>query len=502
MSRSSSSRGKRAGNSEPVEPSFQIIVLGPTGGPREDSVTGILVRSTSLKWSPGSVIAVDAGTLLAGVIRLLKLHPPQTKNGVMNKGPFKGLELPHKTAEANAAYFFREIIGAVFITHPHLDHISGLAINTPILEAGNGPKPVAALPSVLSAIKNHLFNDVIWPNLSDEDGGAGLLTYQRLVEGGNPRFGSGDRRGYVQACNGLLAKCLSVSHGKCKQRYHPESGVHHRAASTAFATEPWMLPPRQLSVEHTEGFCSPVRSPHLGLGVPGHSQPMMAAVESSAFFLRDNSTGDEIIVFGDVEPDSVSLEPRNWRVWEAAAPKIAAGSLHAFFIECSYSDGIDDAYLYGHLCPRHLIAELKILADKVMNVREGTQSDRKRKLGSASFSEPASAEVSPRSKRPNRKSATSEPRSHPPSVDYSGGHVPLGESAGMEVFEAPDPSRWAHSDCLPLTGLSIYIIHIKETLTDGPPPGERILRELREHSVAASLGCQFFLPNPEEGIWA
>lgn len=230
-------------------------VQGPTGGPREDSVTGILVRSASLNWSPGSVIAVDAGTLLAGVIRLLKLHAPQTKNGqsVMTKGPFKGLELPHKTAEANAAYFFREIIGAVFITHPHLDHISGLAINTPILEAGNGPKPVAALPSVLSAIKNHLFNDVIWPNLSDEDGGAGLLTYQRLVEGGNPRFGSGDRRGYVQACNGLLAKCLSVSHGKCKQRYHPESGAHHRAASTVFANEPWMLPSRQLSVEHTDG---------------------------------------------------------------------------------------------------------------------------------------------------------------------------------------------------------------------------------------------------------
>lgn len=230
-------------------------IQGPTGGPREDKVTGILVRSTSLNWSPGSVVAVDAGTLLAGIIRSLKTQIPTTKNGqgVVTKGPFKGLELPYETAEANAAHVFREVIGAVFITHPHLDHISGLAINTPILEAGNGPKPVAALPSVLAAIKNHMFNDVIWPNLSDEDGGAGLLTYQRLVEGGNPRFGSGEGRGYVRACNGLLAKCLSVSHGKCKQRYHHETGVHHRAASTVFATEPWMLPGRQLSVEHVEG---------------------------------------------------------------------------------------------------------------------------------------------------------------------------------------------------------------------------------------------------------
>lgn len=167
----------------------------------------------------------------------------------MTEGPFKGLELPHETAEANAAHVFREIIGAVLITHAHLDHISGLAINTPILEAGSGPKPVGALPSVLTAIKNHMFNDVIWPNLSDEDGGAGLLTYQRLVDGGNPRFGSGDGRGYVRACNGLLTKCLSVSHGRCKQR---DSGSHHRIGS-AVLSDQLMLPSRAISVDHTDG---------------------------------------------------------------------------------------------------------------------------------------------------------------------------------------------------------------------------------------------------------
>lgn len=235
----------------------------------------------------------------------------------------------------------------------------------------------------------------------------------------------------------------------------------------------------------------------------------MAAVESSAFFLRDHSSGDEIIVFGDVEPDSVSLEPRNRRVWETAAPKIAGNALRGIFIECSYTDSVDDAYLYGHLCPRHLVAELTVLADKVMDAREEPpQADRKRKLGSASYSEPPSAEVSPRSKRlqpssteRNRKSAASEPRSQPNSVDYSNAPVAFGESAGMEVFEAPDPQRWASSDRLPLSGLAVYIIHIKETLTDGPPPGERILRELEEHSKAASLGCKFFLPDPEEAIW-
>lgn len=215
----------------------------------------MLVRSTSTDWNPGSAVAVDAGTLLAGIVRLLKKDIEGVRDGKMQDGPFAGLRLPFDSAEANGAHVFREIIDAVLITHPHLDHVSGLAINTPIVEAGNGPKPVAALPSVIAAIKNHVFNDVIWPNLSDEDGGAGLLTYNRLVEGGNNRFGTGEVRGYIRACTGITTKCLTVSHGKCKQRYHTETAMHHRINSTIFAPHPsdqFMLPSRAMSMEPNE----------------------------------------------------------------------------------------------------------------------------------------------------------------------------------------------------------------------------------------------------------
>jgi hypothetical protein len=187
---------------------------------------------------------------------LLKKDIEGARDNVLQHGPFAGLRLPFKSAEANGAHVFREIIDAVLITHPHLDHISGLAINTPIVEAGNGPKSVAALPSVIAALKNHMFNDVIWPNLSDEDGGAGLLTYNRLVEGGNNRFGTGEVRGYVRACTGITTKCLTVSHGRCKQRYHPETATHHRINSTIFAPhlpEHIMLPSRAMSIDPNEG---------------------------------------------------------------------------------------------------------------------------------------------------------------------------------------------------------------------------------------------------------
>lgn len=239
----------------------------------------------------------------------------------------------------------------------------------------------------------------------------------------------------------------------------------------------------------------------------------MGTVESSAFFLRDHYSGYEIIVFGDLEPDSVSHESHNRRVWEAAAPKIATGKLRAIFIECSYNDSVDDAYLYGHMCPRHLVSELSVLASRVLDVRGLLHpSEKKRKRVSSGPTDVPSEQVSPRSKRYQsfsveraRKSEPSfEPRSHPsglfgvpriPRADFGDG----GDYA--DVLDAPDPETWADITPLPLEGLRVYIIHIKETLSDGPHPGDQILKELRAHGEAAHLGCEFFLPNPAEEIW-
>lgn len=52
--------------------------------------------------------------------------------------------------------------------------------------------------------------NVIWPNLSDENNGAGLVTYMRLVEGGSLAIGDGPGRGYVEVCEGLSVKTWSM----------------------------------------------------------------------------------------------------------------------------------------------------------------------------------------------------------------------------------------------------------------------------------------------------
>lgn len=92
--------------------------------------------------------------------------------------------------------------------------------------------------------------------------------------------------------------------------------------------------------------------------------------DSTAFFVRHDPSGKEFLFFGDVEPDSLSAKPRNIDVWRAAARKIPH-VLDTIFIECSYPTGRQDEYLYGHLSPEHLAAELLALAREVAKERNG-----------------------------------------------------------------------------------------------------------------------------------
>lgn len=198
---------------------------------------------------------------------------------------------------------------------------------------------------------------------------------------------------------------------------------------------------------------------------PGHS-----ITESSAFFLLDHHTRKEIIIFGDVEPDSISRQPRNQRVWEIAAPKIANGVLGAIFIECSYSDSVDDAFLYGHLCPRHLITELSILASKTEEIQESkAKFSGEGKQGGARSGKSSFKKISPQSTLMRTATTSSESKAE------------------------PGPLR--------LAGLVIYIIHIKESVTGGPPPDEQILQELRTQAEGAKLGCDFHTSSAGEDIW-
>ena len=524
-----------------------------------------MVRSTATNWAKGSVLAVDAGTHLAAIIRIFQESLPEsipvassfkssasvTSNRAVRRasslqvsaditrrsnslaehnghgqatplqhtdtinpsprlitiGPFADLEVPFESVKGNAAYFMRNLISTYLITHPHLDHISGFAINTASFQHTSRPKRIAALPSTIDAIKNHIFNDVIWPNMSDEDGGVGFVSYMRLVEGGNIQFGDGESRGYIEVCDGLAAKCWSVSHGQCMRKHRSRgsaSGSTHEAFNEAVSRRASQHAATPTNLQHSQSY--------------GHPSDMMRPIDSSAFFLRDDHTGYEVLIFGDVEPDSLSLSPRNSQVWSDAAEKITAGVLTGILIECSYDDSQSDETLFGHLAPRHLIAELKDLAEQVkaMRPREQKSSQRKRKRFSNRTNTREGLETRSRtdrtpsqSRRKTRRQAVSpatpaslvseDSAPHEAARSAKESEVNVPESIHEIAQESGSTSEsWGYR---PLEGLQVIIIHVKETLKDGPEPGETILAQLEQAEKAEQLGCTFSISTAGGSIW-
>ncbi|KAL4074702.1 cyclic-AMP phosphodiesterase [Scleroderma yunnanense] len=103
-----------------------------------------------------------------------------------------------------------------------------------------------------------------------------------------------------------------------------------------------------------------------------HGKNGSGVYESSCFFIKHVSSRHEFIFFGDVEPDSIALKPRNIAVWRAAAPKIPH-DLSTIFIECSYLSGRPTETLYGHLSPDHLVQEMLNLATEVVLARDSSR---------------------------------------------------------------------------------------------------------------------------------
>jgi 3',5'-cyclic-nucleotide phosphodiesterase len=129
-------------------PKFVAIVLGSQGGISEGNLTSVLLA----KKGTTEFIALDAGSLCTG-IQEAKL-----------KGSFKDVHLPRDTKLTLEGWVLRNRIKAYLITHAHLDHVSGLVINS----SEDSPKPILALDATINNIRDHLFNWKIWPNFGSE----------------------------------------------------------------------------------------------------------------------------------------------------------------------------------------------------------------------------------------------------------------------------------------------------------------------------------------------
>ncbi|KRD11183.1 3',5'-cyclic-nucleotide phosphodiesterase [Flavobacterium sp. Root901] len=133
--------------SQKEKPSFQVIPLGIKGGIDEKNLSAYLVAPSGTK----DFICLDAGTLNAGIEKAIE----------------------NKAFKVSASEVLRKYIKGYLISHAHLDHVSGLIINSP----ADSSKTVYATQKCMEMMENHYFNDQTWVNFGDKGVGFPLKKY-------------------------------------------------------------------------------------------------------------------------------------------------------------------------------------------------------------------------------------------------------------------------------------------------------------------------------------
>lgn len=142
-------------NAQTKKSSFKVIPLGTYGGSDESNLSAYMLAAAGRE----DYICLDAGTIRAGI------------NKAVGKNIFT----------TNAAAVLKNNIKGYLISHPHLDHLAGLIINSP----DDTVKHIYGLPFCIDVIEEKYFSWKSWANFGDE-GEAPVLKkyhYNRLTEG-------------------------------------------------------------------------------------------------------------------------------------------------------------------------------------------------------------------------------------------------------------------------------------------------------------------------------
>lgn len=133
---------------------FKVVPLGVKGGTADGNLSAYLIAPAG----SDAYVCLDAGTVSNGISQAIA----------------------RKAFSVNPETVLKQYIRGYLISHPHLDHISGMIINS----VDDTTKQVYAMEHALGVMKAHYFNWQSWPNLTS-DGPAPALkkyTYQLLME--------------------------------------------------------------------------------------------------------------------------------------------------------------------------------------------------------------------------------------------------------------------------------------------------------------------------------
>jgi len=126
---------------------FDVVPLGVKGGVDETNLSAYLVAPKNTN----AFICLDAGTINAGIEKAIE----------------------NNAFTVSSDEVLRKYIKGYLISHGHLDHVSGLIINSP----ADSSKTVYATKKCMEMMENHYFNGETWANFGDEGPGFQIKKY-------------------------------------------------------------------------------------------------------------------------------------------------------------------------------------------------------------------------------------------------------------------------------------------------------------------------------------
>ncbi|KAK9900339.1 hypothetical protein P389DRAFT_165570 [Cystobasidium minutum MCA 4210] len=286
------------------DPSFDMLVLGCGGGPAENDLSAYWVKPAGQAWSEGFV-SVDGGSCLGALIRLLASHPAALSD-FLDHPP----SLPQQQGGPSISAAARAAMSS-----------------STLLQAGQ----------IYDMLQAFLITHAHWDHIS------GLVL--------SSSSGSSKQK-EVYGSKQTISNLSSAMNGGL----WPVLGSYEASKSVPYI---WRDMDFSKSVKPSKGLSASIMPLSHGIHHQGTSY------ESSAFFLENNATGKSILIFGDVEPDSVSGLSLNKDIWIESAKRMSAGRLNAMLIECSYCSSRPKEQLYGHLTPMYIAEELLVLASLI-----------------------------------------------------------------------------------------------------------------------------------------
>ncbi|GAA5858238.1 hypothetical protein JCM8547_005704 [Rhodosporidiobolus lusitaniae] len=325
---------------EGQQPAFELLVLGCGGGPIETNLSSFVVKPYSKQWTDGCT-GLEGGSTIGALASLIERNPyafegfgleigvdahelEAAEAATGGAGP-DGADLPHvgvgREGGGKAAAKVWDLISCFAITHAHLDHIAGLIISSAACRPP--PKPVWGIKRTIQNIER-LMDGGVWPMLGGWDDSVTIGRAYHYKHIPTPAIDA------LPLSPGLSFHAFPLSHGLDPSFFHRKPTANGAGAAKKECAE---------------------------------------CYDSTAFFVREENSGKELLFFGDVEPDSISKRSLNLDIWKVAAPKIARGQLNIIFLECSYPTSQPAHQLYGHFSPPFILEEMVVLADLVKEER-------------------------------------------------------------------------------------------------------------------------------------